>query len=389
MPRFLCRFAALAVLCAILTLRVGAAVSPCNEAAKLPLPSTPAPQTSAKAMLLLEADEGIVLAQKNADVRLPMASTTKVMTALVALETLSLDATVTVPHEAVGTEGSSIYLFEGEQITVRTLLYALMLSSANDAAVALAIAAAGSVDAFVALMNERAEALGLIDTHFCNPHGLHDEQHYTTAQDLARLYAAAMKNATFAEITSTARYTAPQSGTDAARLLVNHNRLLRTLEGTIGGKTGFTKAAGRCLVSATRRDGLTLIAVTLHAPSDWEDHRALHEWGFSNYARYTLSPPAITLPVVGGERETVTLTVGEHFSTLLPRDHAQILCKTEHPRFLYAGFARGEQVGRVILEMNGEALAVLPLLTADACATPKKPTLWVRFRAFFSHSDTH
>ena len=169
------------------------------------MPVTAAPQTSAASFALLDPVSGELIAARDADTRRPMASTTKIMTALVVLERCDLEAVVTVDQKAVGTEGSSIYLFAGEQIKVHTLLYALMLSSANDAAAALAIHTAGSIEDFAALMNEKAAALGLKDTHFCNPHGLQDEQHYTTARELAILTAAAMKNDTFAEIVATTR----------------------------------------------------------------------------------------------------------------------------------------------------------------------------------------
>ena len=341
------------------------------------------PATSAASYALLDPTSGEFLAEKNATTRRPMASTTKIMTALVALEHLSLDDTVTVPAEAVGVEGSSVYLFTGEQITVRTLLYALLLSSANDAAAALALHTAGSIEAFATLMNEKAAALQLHDTHFCNPHGLHDAQHYTTARDLARLTAAALENETFAEIVSTKRYSAPQNGTDAARLFVNHNRLLRTLDGAVGVKTGFTKASGRCLVSAAAREGLLLIAVTLNAPSDWQDHTALLEWGFSNYTRFAPSVPPLTLPVVGGTAATVTLRAATPICLTLSADHGTVTCKIEAPRFLFAGFEQGEVKGRIVYYMEGKVLAETALITAEGVATPPPPALWERIQNFF------
>ncbi len=349
----------------------------------LPLPLTAPPEVSAEAAVLLDVNSGTLLAVKNADVRRPMASTTKIMTALVVLETLPTEKTVTVPPEAVGIEGSSIYLYAGEQITVKTLLYALLLSSANDAAVALAIEAGGSIEDFAKMMNEKAEALGLADTHFCNPHGLHHEEHYTTARDLAHLTAAALDNAIFAEIVATARYTAPQSATGATRLFLNHNRLLRTYEGTIGVKTGFTKAAGRCLVSAVRRDDLTLVAVTLAAPNDWRDHAALFDWGFSEYTGFSPTPQPISLPVVGGTASTVTLVPASSPSLTLPAVHGEITCVTEVPRFLFGGFGEGECSGKLIYQMDGIKLCEIELVTQSAVAAEAPLGLFARIKRFF------
>lgn len=347
-------------------------------------PVVEAPQASAASYALLDAVSGELIAAKDADTRRPMASTTKIMTALIVLERCDLEAVISVDPRAVGVEGSSIYLFASEQIKVRTLLYALMLSSANDAAAALALHTAGSIEDFAALMNEKAAALGLKDTHFCNPHGLQDEAHYTTARELALLTAAAMENETFAEIVGTARYSAPQIGTDASRLFLNHNRLLRTLDGAIGVKTGFTKASGRCLVSAVRREGLTLIAVTLNDPNDWRDHAALHEWGFSQYVAFAPDPAPITLPVVGGERGEVLLTPRETLRLTLPATHGEITCTVEAPRFLFGGFGKDEVKGRLVYRMGDTVLGEIDLATADAVPAVKaKQTLWDRIKNLF------
>ncbi|MBQ3483333.1 MAG: D-alanyl-D-alanine carboxypeptidase [Clostridia bacterium] len=348
------------------------------------VPQIAIPATSAASMVLLDASSGTLLAAHNADERRPMASTTKIMTALVVLECADLDATVTVPPEAVGVEGSSIYLFRGEQITVRTLLYALMLSSANDAAAALALHTSGSISAFADRMNQKAAALGLTNTHFCNPHGLQDAAHYTTARDLAHLAAAALANPTFAEIVSTRRYSAPQNDTDAARLFLNHNRLLRTYEGAIGVKTGFTKSSGRCLVSAAERNGLRLVAVTLHDPNDWRDHAALLDWGFSQYVSFTAAPDTISLPVVGGTVGEVTLAPASTPTLTLPAAHGAVKCTVEAPRFLFAGVAKGTVVGRAIYYLGDEVLCEIPLLTETDAPTPPAPSLWERIKRFFA-----
>ena len=349
----------------------------------LPAPKTPPPATSARAMALFEPASGTFLAEKNADERLPMASTTKIMTALVALETLPLDGVISVPPEAVGVEGSSIYLYMGEKVTVRTLLYALMLASANDAAAALAMAAGGSIEGFAAMMNEKAAALGLADTHFCNPHGLHDGEHYTTARDLARLAAAALANETFAGIVSTRRYVAPQEGTGATRLFLNHNRLLRTYEGAIGVKTGYTKAAGRCLVGAAEREGLTLIAVTLSDPNDWRDHAALFDWGFSEYVCFRASPAPISIPVVGGAAGEVQLLPAGSLRLTLPAGHAEVTETIEAPRFLFGGFDAGEVKGKVVYRMNGAKIGEIPLVTAKGVAAERPLGFFARLKQRF------
>ncbi len=352
----------------------------------IPLPTDAlevTPSVSAASYILMDAASGEVLSEGNAHVRRPMASTTKIMTALVILEALPLDTVVTVPREAVGVEGSSIYLYEGEQITVQTLLYALLLSSANDAAVALALACDKNVAAFAARMNEKAAELGLSNTHFCNPNGLHEEAHYTTAYDLARLTCAALANDTFAKIVQTKRYTAPQNGTDATRLFLNHNRLLRTLDGAVGVKTGFTRAAGRCLVSATTREGLTLVAVTLHAPNDWRDHTALHEWGHHNFAVFSPDVPLLSLPVVGGEKNEVTLVPANAPRVLLEADHGEIKCTRYLPPFLYGGVEEGERCGTLRYTLDGETICEVDLVANASVAVERKASIPYRILRFF------
>lgn len=352
----------------------------------LPLPVCAvdaAPHVSAASYVLMDAASGEMLTEGNAHLCRPMASTTKIMTALVVIEALPLDTVVTVPREAVGIEGSSVYLYEGEQITVQTLLYALLLSSANDAAIALAIACDGSVEAFAARMNAKAAALGLDNTHFCNPSGLHEDAHYTTAYDLARLTCAALANDTFAAIVQTKRYTAPQSGTDATRLFVNHNRLLRTLEGAMGVKTGFTRAAGRCLVSATTREGLTLVAVTLRAPDDWRDHTALHEWGHAHFTAFTPDVQPLTLPVVGGETNEVILVPANAPRVLLSADHGEIRCTRYLPPFLYGGIEKGERCGTLRYTADGKTLCEVELVAQNAVAKERKASVSYRILRFF------
>ncbi len=243
----------------------------------LPLQCHGAPKTSAKCSVLIDADTGAVLFAENENKQALIASTTKIMTAVVVLEHCEPDREFVVPVEATGIEGSSMYLQAGECLTIRDLLYGLLLQSGNDAAVALALACSDSVDEFVALMNVQAQKLGMENSHFENPNGLDGETHYSSALDLAKLTQYAMKNEEFAKIVATKN---KQIG---SRYLRNHNRLLWSVEGCIGVKTGFTKAAGRTLVTAATRNGRNLIAVTLCDGNDWQDHAALYDYGFSQY----------------------------------------------------------------------------------------------------------
>ena len=235
----------------------------------------PPPQVSAKSAALLDGTTGECLYEKNGDQRALIASTTKIMTGLLVCEAGDLDRTVTVPETAAGTEGSSMYLKSGETLTRRELLYGMMLHSGNDAALTLAISISGSEAAFVRQMNRRACALNLTQTHFANPHGLDSGENYSTALDLARLAQAALQNEQFRAVVSTKTITC------AGRTLTNHNKLLWRYDGCIGVKTGYTRHAGRILVSAAERGGRMLIAVTISDPDDWRDHVSLLDYGFA------------------------------------------------------------------------------------------------------------
>ncbi len=229
-------------------------------------------EVSATAAVLMDADMGQVLYEKNGDRQMLIASTTKIMTALVVLEHAAPDDVITVTPDHMA-DGSSMYLRAGETVRVEELLYGLLLCSGNDAALALT-ECAGGLTPFVALMNEKAAALGMAHTSFANPNGLDADGHYSTARDMAVLAAAAVENPTFRRICSSRSVTIGQ------RTMENHNRLLRQMEGCVGLKTGYTRAAGRTLVSCTERDGCRLVAVTLQDGNDWADHAALYDYGF-------------------------------------------------------------------------------------------------------------
>jgi D-alanyl-D-alanine carboxypeptidase (penicillin-binding protein 5/6) len=228
--------------------------------------------------IVMRADDKSVIYGENIHTSMPMASTTKVMTALLVIENCKLGETVTVDKSAVGVEGSSVYLKEGEKLTVKELLYCLMLRSGNDSAVALAVYVAGSVENFVDMMNIRAESLGLKDTHFANPHGLENENHYTSCYDLCYLSCYAMNNPRFREIVGTKAVNVGSG--ESARYLVNKNKILNTYEGGNGVKTGYTKAAGRCLVAAAERNGIQLVSVVLNRYAMFDECRNLLDRGF-------------------------------------------------------------------------------------------------------------
>lgn len=318
------------------------------------------PSVSARSAILIEASTGLVLFEKDADTRRPMASTTKIMTTLVALENGRLNDKVIIPSAAVGIEGSSIYLYADEELTLGELLYAVMLESANDAATAVAIKIAGSVAAFADMMNKKAALLGMTNSSFTNPHGLDNENHYTTARDLATLTRYAMQNSTFREIVATRRKTIPLHDGGGVRLLLNHNKLLRLYPYAIGVKTGFTKKSGRCLVSAAERDGVELIAVTLNASDDWNDHTAMFEYGFSQLERVTLAEAgtlSFALPVVGGTSPYVFVNNLSAVTAVLPREHGEITRELRLKSFYYAPVSKSEPLGKAVWRCDGKVVA--------------------------------
>lgn len=245
--------------------------------------------TSAKACVVMEAGSGRILYSKNPDERLPEASTTKIMTALVVAENADADAVVRVPEQAQGVEGSSVYLRAGEHLTVKELLYGLMLQSGNDCAVALALTVGGSIENFAAMMNDKAASLGCGNTNFVNPHGLPDDNHYTSARDLAVISAAAMNNPLVKEIVSTKKINISNEGYGYDRVIVNKNKILSSFEGANGVKTGYTKKAGRCFVGAAERNGMQLIAVVLNCGPMFEESMSLMDEMFEKYEMKNLA----------------------------------------------------------------------------------------------------
>ncbi len=329
---------------------------------------------SAEHAILLDSETGRVLYEKNADERSLIASTTKIMTALIVCEQCNVLDRVKIPKEAVGIEGSSIYLREGEVLTVQDLLYGMMLHSGNDAAVALAIYCGGTVEGFCELMNDKAHRLGLIGTHFENPNGLDSPEHYSTARDLAALASYALKNPIFAKIVSTKTVTA------ANRTLRNHNKLLWRVEGANGVKTGFTKAAGRILVSSARRQGRQLIVVTINDPNDWQDHTTLIESGFSNFQARTIIHKGDclgTVEVAGGVGGTAQLIAASDFNFALASDEEPEIV-LQGPGFVYAPVVQGQEAGFAYICLNNKTVGKIPLVYAQTVEQEKveKQSIW-------------
>lgn len=314
---------------------------------------------SAKAATLYEPTSKKIIYSKNGEERLPMASTTKIMTAMVVVDNCNTMETVIIGPESVGVEGSSAYLSEGDEYTVLELLYALMLQSANDAATALAYYVAGGISEFSEMMNRKANDLGLENTHFINPHGLDAEDHYTTSNDLAIMSAELLENEILREIVSTYKKTFTYD--ERTRTYINHNKLLRLYADAAGVKTGFTRRSGRCLVGAAERDGMTFISVTLDAPSDWSDHTALLDFAFDSYEKIQLTAKGDYLQninVVGGDKESVYISAKGNLEVIKEKETTDIEEIISLPKYLIAPIKEGETVGRVTYKVGGRDYTV-------------------------------
>lgn len=322
---------------------------------------------SAKAGILMEMETGRVLWEKNAHEALPMASTTKVMTALLALEYAALSDKVTAGENAFGVPGTSIYLAQGETLTMEEMLLGLMLCSGNDAAVAIAEHVAGSVDGFCRLMTQRAAQIGCENTLFSTPHGLPAQNHHTTAYDLALICREALKSPAFRQIVSTQRASIPWAGHPQNRILNNKNSLLSTYPGAIGIKTGYTKAAGRCLCFAAERDGMTLVGCVLNDPNWFQDAAALMDTGFADYQMVRLfgeNEVVETLPVANGERASVPILAGRALEAPMRRGTYPTLTFSL-PAGLEAPVEKGTHVGTATLSDEGRVLLTVPLYAGE------------------------
>ena len=332
---------------------------------------------SASAAILVDADSGRVLYERNADARMLIASTTKILTALVAIRDGNLGDTVKVSREAACTEGSSMYLEEGEELTLETLLYGLLLCSGNDAAVAIAEHVGGSVGGFVERMNETALELGMENSSFANPNGLDDENHYSTARDMALLARAALENETLLRVASTRTVSV------GGRTMTNHNKLLSMMEGCVGLKTGYTRAAGRTLVSCAERNGQRLIAVTLQDGNDWADHQSLYDYGFSAYPACRAARLGHELArgtVRGGVKKEVPLVAADSFVWPLAKGE-RLDMEVRLDRELTAPLQAGTRVGEAVFTLNGREAGRVGLLCGET-VTPAAGEAMAVLRGF-------
>lgn len=348
------------------------------------------PDVSAETYVLYCADNGEIIASKDENKRMRPASTTKLMTTLLTLEQAAKgNKTVTFTQDMVA-EGSSMYLKLGEKVKLSDLAVGMMMSSGNDAANAAAISISGSAEDFSELMNKRAEEIGMKGTHFITPSGLDDDNHYSTAYDLALLMAEGMKNEDFKNLTSQKNATVDFIEPSDKRITYsNHNRLLSLYEYCIGGKTGYTMAAGRCLVSAAEKDGLTLICVTLNDRNDWKDHEALYEYGFSQLALYR-SPDSsfcADVPLAGGESESIMVMGDSDFSLVTAEeDKDKIVRKVYLDSFLYAPVNEDDIVGKIEYFIDGESVGGIELKAAQTVAQKKvSGGIFQKIKEFFKN----
>jgi len=342
----------------------------------------------AKGAVLMEAASGRIIAEHNGDERLPNASTTKIMTAILTLEQQGIDDMFTVDADAIAVEGSSMGLVEGDKVTLRTLAWGMLLASGNDAANAAAVKIDGSIDAFCERMNRKAAELGMKNTRFSSPSGLENGEHYTTAHDLAILARYAMQNEVFAEMVRSKSAKLYYGDPPYHRWLTNHNRLLWQCDDCIGIKTGFTKAAGRCLVSAARRDGLTLIAVTLGCPDDFNTHHTIYDNCFEKlkYIDFEDMASNLSVEVTGAVEPRVAvrpLWSPGAYMTADEQGHVELSITLEP--FLYAPVEAGRIVGSADLKLNGDTLSTTPLVTTreNPSRFPERRSVIQRVKDFF------
>lgn len=325
---------------------------------------------SAKASIIIDAQSGKVIAGKNEYEKLPMASTTKIMTTLLLIESGGLDEEFKVDNNAIMVEGSSMGLCKDDIVTKRALCYGMMLPSGNDAANETAVLLGGSAEKFADMMNEKAEQLGLEDTHFVTPSGLHDDKHYSTAYDMAKLTREALKNETFREICGTSSIKLKFGNPPYERWLVNTNKLLALYDGCIGVKTGFTDEAGRCLISAAEKDGVTLICVTLNAPNDWNDHIKMYDYGFSvtesRSADFDFS--GLYVDVAGGDTDRVKVAPTDVPNyTVVNGEIPKMSYKVNLDKFIYAPVSRGRKAGTIEFYSGDDLIMTTELAAESGC----------------------
>lgn len=328
--------------------------------------------TSARAMCVIERNSGRVLYSKNEHERLPMASLTKIITAIVAIENnADLDRVIEIPKEATGIEGSTIYLKAGEHLSIRDLLFGLMLRSGNDAAVALSIATSGSVDAFMTLANEFVARLGLVNTHLVTPNGLHDDNHFTSALDLARVTAYALNNPTFAEIVKTQKTVIPNEfKANENRLLKNKNKLLAQLADADGVKTGYTKKAGRCFVGSATRNGMQLVCVLLDCKPMFEDCAKLLERGFDEFELVDLLSAYDACGKIkvtkADENEVGIFTRSEFVYPLTAQEKSNVHITRNLPESVAAPIKKNQEVGQLEINLGNDLIFCEKIYTINS-----------------------
>jgi len=321
---------------------------------------------SASGAVLIDSNTGRILYSLNPHKKLPMASTTKIMTALIAIEYGKLDEVVKIKRNSVGIEGSSIYLYENEEITLRDLIYGLMLRSGNDAAVAIATHVSGSVENFAELMNKKAKEIGAQNTSFKNPHGLHAKDHYTTAYDLALITREAMKHHEFKEISKTKLWKADR---ETNNYFYNKNKTLWQYEGGDGVKIGYTQAAGRCLVSSATRNGIQLIAVVLNDNNWFNDCYRLLDYGFENYKPsviYSKGQYIEKIQVVNGNKENIELIAkSDLILPLIEGDKEKLKISIDIPKQIHAPIIKGQEIGNIKVYLDGQLISYEKLISRD------------------------
>ena len=341
--------------------------------------------------IVLEVNSGRVLYESDADRVLPMASTTKILTALIVIEDRPLDVPVTVPAHCTGVEGSSIYLVAGEKLTVRDLLYGLMLRSGNDCAETLACFHSGSVEKFADCMNRRARALGARNSHFVNPHGLPDKGHYTTARDLGCIACAAMRNAVFREIVSARSAVIPDGGCGYVRRLVNKNKMLTAYDGANGVKTGYTKEAGRCLVSSAERDGMQLVSVVLDSPDMYGRSRALLDDAFAAFSyRKIFDAAEHRYPVLTDvpQKPCVGACLHDVWYPLREEEEALVYTEAELPPRRMLPVQEGEELGILRIYLKNRLLFSQKIVSIECVKKNWADILGQIARDFVRREDT-
>ena len=348
-------------------------------------PKSHALNLSAESACMIIADTNQVIFEKNAYEKMPMASTTKIMTAILALENSSPNDVVTVSRNAAGVEGSSIYLEKDDKIRMEDLLYGLMLNSGNDAAVAVSEFVSGNPTIFADQMTALSKKIGANNTSFKNPNGLDEEGHFTTAYDLSIITSYALKNPDFKRIVATKEKSAKINNGDIL-YFSNHNKLLSMYDGAIGVKTGFTKKSGRCLVSAAERDGITLIAVTLNAPDDWNDHMAMFDFGFSNCSLtpiITKDTPVKTIYTEDNQEFSCILEENimiPTFKNTLPE--SEVI--THLPENILPTIKKGEKIGEAEILINGRVLDTVNIVSdRDVVSKSEGKTFLSEFMKIF------